>query len=591
MLMNMATLAAYCTISLAFAEYQKTEWFYLFSIGVILLFGGLSIWDLVCLLGWKKLKHFFMLLWNGIKAMFRWMKKAYPKIRLVLPAMAVLIGFTVYNYHDTEYYRNVAELFGIPMGVGEPLSAAERQNCAGYWKIQNYPIKSRVELEYQEPYGQMKIMREYSTLYGMGIFQPASRIVCCYRKGERDKYRSYGQEYFMTARGHGFREPIKTSYYGDDDSLVLELKRVGDEDIFQITAYSSEDMPQLLNSTLLRIPQGESGSRGILFQKIEISYNEDGLPKTCRLSGQACNLYGINGEAYSYDQNNRITSLYYLDMNGEPVCSRMGVMMMAFSYDEKDNIQSIRYYSDEGGQKKTEGFYGVFCEKFQYDAYGNLTERRQLGRSENRQDDENGVCIYQYSYDGPRLTGERFLNYDREAAEHKGLLSSYAGFESKAEYGRIKLKITLDLVERKEEDQKEGMQEERLRTDLETEPKNDGEGEDWEADEEKRIELKLKEESIEGMDQNGDFVSSHAAEENFEDEKARRYSSIQYEIGPKHNILSVGYFDSDDRPTVNEDGYVEKKFFYDGNLRLTDEWYYDYTGRPCPNKDGYAAVN
>ena len=86
------------------------------------------------------------------------------------------------------------------MGVGEPMSAAERQNCAGYWKIQNYPIKSRVELEYQEPYGQMEVMREYSSLYGMRMFQPAFRIVCCYRKGERDKYRSYGQEYFMTAR-------------------------------------------------------------------------------------------------------------------------------------------------------------------------------------------------------------------------------------------------------------------------------------------------------------------------------------------------------------------------------------------------------
>ncbi len=200
MLMNMATVAAYCTISLAFAEYQKTEWFYIFSIMVILFFGGLSIWDFVCLLGWGKIKNFFKGLRSGIEDLFLWMKEAYPRLRLVLPAMAVLIGFTVYNYHDTKYYRNVAEVFGIPMGVGEPMSAAERQNCAGYWKIQNYPIKSRVELEYQEPYGQMEVMREYSSLYGMRMFQPAFRIVCCYRKGERDKYRSYGQEYFMTAR-------------------------------------------------------------------------------------------------------------------------------------------------------------------------------------------------------------------------------------------------------------------------------------------------------------------------------------------------------------------------------------------------------
>lgn len=207
MLMNMATLAAYCTISLALAEYQKTEWFYYFSVVVILLFGGLSFWDLLCLVRWKKLKHFFKHLWNGIKTMFFWIGKACSRSHLIHLATFILIGFTVvYNYHNTKYYKSVVEVYGIPLGVGEPMSVEERQNCAGYWKIKSYPIKRTVELEYQESYGQMKVMRQYSTLYGMGIFQPASRIVCYYRKGEKDKYRGYGKEHFMTAREHDFKE-------------------------------------------------------------------------------------------------------------------------------------------------------------------------------------------------------------------------------------------------------------------------------------------------------------------------------------------------------------------------------------------------
>ncbi len=74
----------------------------------------------------------------------------------------------------------------------------------------------------------------------------------------------------------------------------------------------------------------------VISQAIEVTYNSDGLPKTRRISPHIYNLYGVNGERYAYNENKQLTG--------------------------------IRYFSDEKGEERIEGFQGVFCEKFEYDA-------------------------------------------------------------------------------------------------------------------------------------------------------------------------------------------------------------------------------
>ena len=621
LLTNIVTLAAYCSISLAFAEYQKTEWIYYFSIGAVGIMGVLAAWDLICLINWDKWKKYFLKFWEKGKKLISWIKRIYPRIRFAVPAVILTAVLAVYNYHDTKYYKDVTEIYGVPMGIGESMSTEERKNSAEYWEIRHYPFKHKVELTFQESYGQMKVMKDYSTVYGMRIFQPTSRIVCEYRKGERDKYRELGQTYFMTARENGFRELRKASYYGSDNRLLLELERTEDSDKFQITSYSSEDMPQLLNSTLLRDPEDHNTSKGMLSRQIEIVYNEDGLPQTRKFGKRACNLFGINGEMYVYDQNKRMTALYYLDINGEPVCNKLGIMMMTFRYDERNNLQSISYFSDEKGTKETEGFYGVFCERFQYDAQGNLIERRQLDRSENRANDVNGICIYQYFYDGAKLTGEKFLNYDRVAAEHEKLRSSYVGFEKETEFNQTKIVVTLGQEEIQEDRLKEaqklqGKELERWENGEKIfeaaektadriydyqEGLDRGSSELNESNQEKTADGKEGSEDIKEIrektltksdiffDQESNLTSDYVDQEKNSD-GMRKYSSIQYIMGPKYNILSVSYFDKEKKLVENEMGYAEKRFGYDEKLRLTDEWYFNLAGKPCLNKDGFSMV-
>lgn len=368
LLASMATLATYFTISYAVAEYEKKVWLYIFYAVALAGMIYLTACKFICLFPWNICKKICLWVVKKVKAIVTRLREVYIRIRFAIPAVIALAGLLIYNYHNTEYYREVVEIYGVPVGTGEPMTLEERKNCAGYWKIENYPIKKQIKLEYQEPYGQMEIMRDKSTLYGMRMFQPTPHIVCRYRKGKKDKYRGYGQEHFITAKNCNFREAVKTSYYFDDNKLLLELERIGDGDSFQIISYSLENIPQLLNSTLLIAPEDEDSQRAILSQQVEVTYNEDGLPETRKLNQYSCNLYGINGERYVYDQNKRLAALYYLDSDGEPVCNMKGIMMIAFRYDEKDMLQSISYFSDEKGSKPTEGFNGVFCEKFQYNS-------------------------------------------------------------------------------------------------------------------------------------------------------------------------------------------------------------------------------
>ncbi len=138
--------------------------------------------------------------------------------------------------------------------------------------------------------------------------------------------------------------------------------------------------------------------------QIEVIYNSVGLPEMRRMVSGA-NLYGVSGESYVYNTNGQISTLYFLDSYGMPVCNNIGIMTIDFQYDDTGNLQSICYYSDLDKTIKTEGFSGVFCEKFLYEK-GNLIERLQVGHSGSPAYDNNTVCKYRDTYARGKLVKE-----------------------------------------------------------------------------------------------------------------------------------------------------------------------------------------
>ncbi len=488
---NILGFAAYCVISPVLAEYQREMGIRIFSFIAIGVIVAVIIWELICLIGRKYLKvigkifyrfgeevalfcnkyfrpiavviellYFIFIIcivWlagivekviivmgNIVTGFFKW----YPNGIKWIPIFGAVV-FLMFRLlmSETACYSSVVEVYGIPTGLGEKLEKKEREKCAAYWEIKDNTFFNVMTLTYKEPYNQLEVMKENSTAYNMLFFQPVTRIEIKYDE-DKSQYLSLNQSSFEVAKENGYKEPVKISYYNSSNKLVLKLER-NEYGKFDIIRYSSADMPQLLNSTLLYTQNEEVSENSLTSRQIEVTYNAEGLPETRRLSPYMYNANGINGEYYVYDENKRLTTLYYLDINGEFVCNKQGIMMIDFQYEDNGNLHSIRYYGGEDRTKKTEGYQGVFCERFSYDSNGNLKERSQRDRNENLRSDNNGVCMYRYEYDEKadyELRKEEFLGFDGEPVRDNCFQSTYVVFEMSDKGTDRELSVSIDAI-------------------------------------------------------------------------------------------------------------------------------------------------
>ena len=238
---------------------------------------------------------------NIVTGFFKW----YPNGIKWIPIFGAVV-FLMFRLlmSETACYSSVVEVYGIPTGLGEKLEKKEREKCAAYWEIKDNTFFNVMTLTYKEPYNQLEVMKENSTAYNMLFFQPVTRIEIKYDE-DKSQYLSLNQSSFEVAKENGYKEPVKISYYNSSNKLVLKLER-NEYGKFDIIRYSSADMPQLLNSTLLYTQNEEVSENSLTSRQIEVTYNAEGLPETRRLSPYMYNANGINGEYYVYDENKRL---------------------------------------------------------------------------------------------------------------------------------------------------------------------------------------------------------------------------------------------------------------------------------------------
>lgn len=624
LLTNITSLLVFCSMSYMLAEYEGKEKLYIFSVIAIIITVFALIWETICLIGTRRFRKFSYYARSCPRRLIDIGRKhpigtkaAIYMVRTVVLA-AVVFHFC---WHDTCYYASVQEVYGIPNGVGEPLSPKERKERAGYWKIEDYPFRKCVVLTYVEGYGQMGLMRNYSTAYGMNLFETPARMVVTY---EQDKEHYHSDWSVWQAAGRNrYRVPVQVRYY-ENEKLLLELERdENDYGLFTITTYSGEDMPQLLGSTLLRVPDDEKAEEGAVFpqidvacsrgwdngmtdRQIEVVYNADGLPQTRRLASRAGNLYGVNGEQYDYDGQKRLSRMYYIDADGNPICNKQGIMMVTFEYknEKADRPSAIRYYGDMEGVKKTEGFYGVFCERFTYDDNGNVKERRQLDRSENWTCDSNGVYQYEYDYDAGRLTEESFCGVDEKAVKDKRFHTVSVGFERTGNT----ITVFFDRMAAGREPSEEvpifGMSAGERENASKTFGKETGgqydsmreisasaalwmeSGVETEGAAEKAADLAFgyEEEEIPGRSGEADAGMEREAENG-----GRSYTSVRYII-EKNRIARAQYCGGGGEPAMTQQGYAAVRFDYDSAGHIVCEQYLDAAGELCAGRDGYAEI-
>lgn len=648
LLVSAVTLTAFCTISPILAEYQGKKAVYWAAVCIIILLVVVALWESVRLIGRDNWKKFFDglydLLQKALGLLHRWFHA--PRFIYILP-MAVIIGtcagIAFWQVHTTKSYASIVEIYGIPVGVGEPLSDKDRKNSADYWEIKDYFLRGTMIVTHEDAYHEDEIMGEYSSLYNMAFFQPVDHMVYKYKRNKK-KFRSLDDDRaYFAADDNRFREPTKISYYNGSGKLLLQMKKRDESDTFDILTYSVDSEPQLLHSTLLRIPEEGNNKEkqekdeditrnatgtSIMSQAVEVTYNSDGLPDTRRISPHIYNLYGVNGERYEYNQNNQMTALYYLDNNGNPICNQKGIMMISFEYDENNRMTGIRYFSDENGEEKIEGFQGVFCEKFEYGADGNLCVRKQLNQSENRWYDKNGVCEYRYTYVDRRLKREEFFDFSGNMADNqnpnvKSTLLEYD--EKKDETGNKVIVISFDSTIRlAEEDASVSMkkteengrredeqnivsvistqiirnrkeQESGGKKQVKTEDKQDKNATmpvDKEEDTENKESTAASDaKAADGPSAAGerDSASQNTSQLDVRKEELpiRNYTKVHYTVNKRDNTLVIGYY-QDDHLVKNERGFSVEQVSYDHESRIEKKAYFDENLKPCLTVEGYS---
>ena len=212
LLVGAITLTTYCTISPILAEYQGKKVVYWTAVSGIVLLSVIAVWELLCLIGYDNWTRLFSALYGLIKKaagfILKWIRS--PCLIYIMP-MAVIIGTCVglayWQFHTTEYYLSIVEIYGIPVGVGAPLSFEERKNCADYWKIEDYPLRKRMVLTHEDGYHENEIMEQYSSIYNMAFFQPVDHMVYQYRKNKGNFRRLENEKAYMAADANHFREP------------------------------------------------------------------------------------------------------------------------------------------------------------------------------------------------------------------------------------------------------------------------------------------------------------------------------------------------------------------------------------------------
>lgn len=678
----------YLALTPVLAQYQRVEGARKFSVFAMAFVGIVAVWELLCVVGYRRLQCMAMFFRNAggktativhryfpglfticriifaalliaavrigifcsailsfIKQVTGWIARKYLWILKTGAAVSVIVFFIIYYWKpEVTYCTQLTEIYGMPSEAGEISDTPEdMKGGKPYWKIEEYPRRRCMELTYMEPHGQPELMRQYSSAYGMAFFQPSARIVVKY-KVDQKKYNTMSEDAFKAASENDFREPTLISYYDSSEKLILEMTK-NDYGKFEITHYSSGDLPQLFNSALLRIPEGQGSENDLTSQQIDVAYYPDGRTKTRRLSPYIYNLYGVNGEYYVYDENGYLSSLYFLDIDGEYVCNKSGIMRIDFQYEDNGNLHSIRYYSDEDRTKRTEGFQGVFCEKFSYDSRGRLLERYQQDRNENLCGDVNGVCMYRYQYEEEEgvLEKEEFLGFNGEAVRDRRFYSTYISFHmEEMGKGEKEFTVSTDILRAPFELEdsfmaadssvgiygRAGQSEQWAGKEDIVSKRNQRISQayaaDWQNQQtdatvwsrqqlaqtvfaqqanlqtgftdsmtqyERQEEFKVfQEQDMLYKDMPDTVMAGNDAWIQMEEEAAVAYyyESVRYVIDRKGDISSISYCDRNGNLMNNEEGYAVRRFERESNIET--ERYYDAFDRPCLNSDGYMAV-
>ena len=468
-----------------------------------------------------------------------WVKNAqkqkivYGVVALLSLVMCAGIYFWDYNRTKIQYYKDYAEVWAIPEGIGR-LSENEM---------------SHREETYRFEYHQHKLLR-VSLVNGYGKVIDHSDT-----EGIRSRFSD--AQFFYTADGKVDYKIIydkcgkvlyKMDYDGELNTVTFRLN-----DKYGTEMYLSASTTDLTNSSSLL--ESRSSISRYLLQFDESGYltrvNYVGQGNVPR--GDADNVYGLE---YEHDNKGRITVEKFLGADDKITCNKIGLAIKEFEYDDDDNCIKASYFNTE--HKASDDGNGATVYKYTLDKYGN-----RITQTHWTIDDKPTVLKGSGIYGVRNVYDEHGCNVRTEFIDKEGkLMFNSAGYA---------VSVT--------EFDENGFETKNYFLD----------------DKEKRVSAQYDNNAF-GMvvtkkNEHGQNLEIAFFDE-FDNkiENSTGYHKNVYAYDSLGNEISCKYFDSKDKPCKYRGFESESKYKYDEFNRVVEISYFDEQGKPCQSAGGSAKL-
>ncbi len=274
-------------------------------------------------------------------------------MKVVFAAVAAVIvfgAFFVWDYNRVKisYYKDYAEQWSIPQGIGK-ISSSDRGHTHRMYRFEykNYKLQ---RVSHVNSLGTIipdteseRYERPIDIMFYYNDDNHLSRAKVMDNNGQVLYIKSYN-------------EKLNTVIFQLNDEYGTE-KTIGSETVGYVDAFASDQ------------------NRGKISRYL-LEYDENGFVKTLRYAGfqniYVSDSHGIYGKQYVRDDKGRVIEEMYLAYDGAPKATKWGMGKKLFYYDENDNwVKSV--YQTIDGQPSLDDAEGTgICENV-YDEYGNLT--------------------------------------------------------------------------------------------------------------------------------------------------------------------------------------------------------------------------
>lgn len=276
-------------------------------------------------------------------------KKVIAIVATGIACACICVGTFLWDFNRTKiyYYKDYAEYWGVPQGIGRLSSSA---------------IEHRVE-SYKFVYQRHKLRR-------VSLINAKGKIIG-HSDTEHMNSRYSDVQYFYTDNGK-----IDYTIISDQNGRIL-FKMDYDDNLKTVTFRQNDEYGTEMNlytNTNVLYKNGNSATdEKSRISRYLLSHDNTGLLTERRYVGlqnvPAGDKDNIYGSRYKYDEKGRKIEEMYIGGDGNITCNSDGMSIREYSYDDNDNWSSVTYLNAE----RNGSHDGNNCSivKIEYDNYGN----------------------------------------------------------------------------------------------------------------------------------------------------------------------------------------------------------------------------